>query len=150
MGETPKDLGWVGARAGFSIDAVFRQLLENVQGDVAAWKALRKGSQNEQMEVLPYPEYFAVRRESYRAGRTDSQIVQFRRTDTTIEVQYKTANKDGDVVTVVPKLEPSGRWHFVGADDHRLEEWEVRRDALEQLFFESRAKWADPPQKESR
>jgi len=35
---------WVEARAGFSLDAVFRELLAGARTDVEAWKAQRRSS----------------------------------------------------------------------------------------------------------
>jgi len=95
------------------------------------------------MEVLSYAESFAVRRESYRFGRTQVRVVLFRRTAEAIELEQQEQASEAKVTdTFIPILEPNGRWYFVASGDRRLEEWQVRRDALEQLFFDSRVTWA--------
>ena len=131
--QVPDDFDWVAAQANCSAAAMFERLLTSVRHDVERRNLLLKEVdvkfEFEELEggcevsrVVPSP---------FTGSKVDA-LVRFEREGRRIHVRGEDVDVD---FTAVVALDPGGVCRFVVAEA-MYSEWEIRRMALEQLFFE--------------
>lgn len=125
---------WVAQLAGpCSVTEVFRRLHEGVERDVLARNELLKNEGSRQRficEPQAPPGTFRVLHDSRRGARV---VVVFECDRQEILVR-RPANGDGVVFRVRPVLSLDGACRLL-VDGQELEEWHVRKKALESAFF---------------
>jgi hypothetical protein len=130
----PDDFDWVAAQAGCSASAMFEKLRAGVKEDVRRRNALIGRNDGWSFEVGEDDQGFDVAR--LEGGRfTGSRVaatVRFERAGRRIHVRGDELDVD---VTAIVALDAAGACRFV-VGEAIYAEWEIRRMALEQLFFE--------------
>lgn len=129
MEETPEELDWVSRRADCELDGAFEKLSVAVEEDVSNYNS-KSGLQSPHALVFQkrkeYPT-FSVYRPMY-AGALN---VRFYRKSDHIEIEDECG---AQMLSAKPLLTPNGRCKFqVGEEE--LEQWQLRRKALEAIFF---------------
>jgi hypothetical protein len=133
MNDQSADFDWVSAQSNCTVESVFRSLLAGVQKDVERRNGL-EGHDYWRFAVVEDEDGFEVTRAEAKAfERGDVQaFVTFHRADPRINVRGDGVDVD---LTILTGLNPSGACRlYVGEAEYA--EWEVRKMALELLFFE--------------
>ena len=138
MESIPQELNWVAAHTSCTVARVFRELFEGAKRDVEAINLAYKLRSDSCFIVDPgNADKFMIRR-----GESIEQVVTFWRSEGAIYVKDEAAK---DKFTVKVTVSASGRCKLkVGRAEHagqpekfgpELEQWQVRKMALESLFF---------------
>ena len=130
----PEDFDWVSAQAACSPASMFERLRAGVKQDVERRNALVSGDDASRFEFSEDSEAFDVTRlEGSRfADPRILALVRFERAGPRINVRGEDVDVD---FTAVLTLDPAGHCRFV-VGEALYAEWEVRRMALELLFFD--------------
>jgi hypothetical protein len=128
------DFDWVGAQAKCSTQSMFERLLTRVREDVQNRNGLFDRDDQWRFEFHEDEGEFEVSRlvPTGRTGTRAGALVRFVRTGRRIHVQGE--DIDVDFVAVVA-LDVTGQCRFA-VGEAMCADWEIRRMALEQLFFE--------------
>jgi hypothetical protein len=132
--DTAADFDWVGAQSKCSAHSMFEQLRTRVRGDVQSRNGLIGRDDRWRFEFDEDEEGFEVSRRvpSGATGTRVAALVRFERAGRRIHVH----GEDIDVQFVaVVTLDTTGLCRFV-VGEALYSDWEIRRMALEQLFFE--------------
>ena len=132
----PEDFDWVSAQAACSPAAMFERLRAGVKQDVERRNARVGLDDGSRFEFSEDGDAFDVTRLE-GAGFADPRIaalVRFERAGPRINVRGEDVDVD---FTAVLTLDPAGQCRFV-VGEALYAEWEVRRMALELLFFDER------------
>jgi hypothetical protein len=130
----PDDFDWVGAQAKCSAAAMFERLRTGVREDVQRRNGIFDRQDGWRFEFHDDGDQFEALRTlaSGGPGSKIAAVVRFERAGRRIHV----AGEDIDVdFTAVVTLDVTGICRFV-VGEAMYSEWEIRRLALEQLFFE--------------
>jgi hypothetical protein len=131
MEETPEELDWVNKRADCELEAAFRKLSEAVEKDVGTFNSRFQPKVGLEAVFKPREEFdtFSV----HRRRNSDVLWVTFRRKSKEIEIEDECGVQ---TLNAIPLLTENGRCKFqVGGEE--LEQWQLRRRALEAIFFRS-------------
>jgi len=130
----PEDFDWVSAQAECTPSALFERLRAGVQQDVERRNALVELEDGARFEFSEDSEAFDVTRlEGARFGDARiAALVRFERVGRRINVHGEDVDVD---FTAVPALDQSGQCRLV-VGEALYTEWEIRRMALELLFFD--------------
>jgi hypothetical protein len=129
MNNIPQELNWVEKRAACSVESVFREIQAGVENDIAIANAIRRFAPDN---------YFGSRLTSNGRVLVVAQLnvtgprVVFMFQGETIEVREE-ATSTRWVCTVT--LNDEGRCKLKLEDGTELEQWQLRKFALESLFF---------------
>ena len=127
----PDDFDWVTAQAGCTSETMFARLLAGVRQDIERRNALPEREDGARFELEEEVDRFEVTRLDASGSRVLA-FVEFERAGQRINVR-------GDGVdvrfTAIASLDVHGKCRFV-VGEAEYSEWEVRRMALELLFFE--------------
>jgi hypothetical protein len=128
MGTIPQEFEWVKARSACTIEKMFEQLHEGIGNDVAAINSFRKFPEEKGFEVKQ-----SGREYSFTIKRAEAirPFVKFAIAGDCINVSTD-ADKKGRDYRIT--LSDEGRCKLTENGEER-EQWQVRRAALEQLFF---------------
>ena len=130
----PDNFDWVRERAACSVAAVFRRLQSEVEQDIQAVNAVLGLDENQFcVSANASRDSFVVSREEHTGGE-----VRFWRGSN--EIQIKRNDRPDLVVTVT--LKDDGQCRLKMSTGEEVEPWQLRRMALEELFF---AEPATPP-----
>ena len=132
--QVPDDFDWVTAQARCSAAAMFERLRTRVREDVQRRNGIFDRNDGSKFEFHEDEDGFEASRTvpSGRSGGRVGAIVRFERTGRRIHVQ----GEDVDVeFTAVVSLDVTGLCRFV-IGEAVYSDWEIRRMALEPLFFE--------------
>lgn len=130
----PDNFDWVGAQAKCSTKSMFERLRTQVRQDVQNRNGLFDRDDRWRFEFDEDDDEFEVSR-LVPGGSTGTRVtasVRFARTGRRIHVQGE--DVDVEFVAIVT-LDVSGQCRFV-VGEATYSNWEIRRMALEQLFFE--------------
>lgn len=127
---TPEDVDWVSAQSKCNAALTFERLQAGVQQDVERRNAIGGRHDGWTFEFHEEDNEFEVSRLS-DSGRVMA-VVKFERAGRRIHVQGEDVEVD---FTAVVSLDPAGVCRCV-VGEALYSEWEIRRMALEQLFFE--------------
>lgn len=134
--DLPLDFNWVKARAACSLLVVFKSLEQGVREDVATIESLTDPRENIQFQVTASSKQFsAVRIDD--AVRGIGQSVDFRLGDGVITAHLASNKGEEPLFTASVTLDNEGQCKLRVGDEN-LEQWQVRRMALETLFFRAR------------
>ena len=130
----PDDFDWVAAQAKCSAASMFDRLRTHVREDVQRRNGLLDRDDGWTFEFDEEDDAFDVSRvvESGLGGPTVAALVRFERTGPRIHVHSEDIDLD---FTAVVALDVTGLCRFV-VGEAMYSDWEIRRMALEQLFFE--------------
>jgi hypothetical protein len=130
----PEEFDWVSAQAKCSAATMFERLQTRVREDVQRRNGIFDRQDGWKFEFHADDEGFEASRVVGRgsSGSGVSAVVRFERAGRRIYVQGEGIDLD---FTAVVTLDPSGLCRFV-VGEVMYAEWEIRRMALEQLFFE--------------
>ena len=132
---SPDDFNWVAAQSTCNAASMFDRLVAGVKEDVQRRNGLLGRDDGWAFEVHEDgDDEFEVSRVVKLGGRdsTVAALVRFERTGRRIQVHGDDVDVD---FTAVVALDATGACRFVVAEA-LYSEWEIRRMALEQLFFE--------------
>lgn len=124
---------WVQARGGCSLSASFQVLREMIDNDVKAANALKRHSLVFELNVQAAGKLIVIRHHDI-GGIDDSATVVFEMLADKITVSARTAAASAVLFSMAPFLNEDGECRF-GVNGQDLEFWQVRRMALEDLFF---------------
>jgi hypothetical protein len=130
MEETPSELDWVNARADCELKTSFQKLRDAVEKDVELY--------NTKFELQPPQSAVFQKRDEipsfsvYRKMPAGILSVEFRSTFDHIEIQDHCGVQE---LKVTPLLTPNGRCKFQVVGGEEVEQWQLRRKALEAIFF---------------
>jgi hypothetical protein len=133
LDQVPDDFNWVAAQSKCTAAAVFETLRLRVRDDVHRRNGLLGRNDGWTFEFSEDGDEFEVARA--QAGRRDGAVlavVSFARSGRRILVHSDDLDVD---LTAIVTLDPSGACKLI-VGEAMYSEWEVRRLALEQLFFE--------------
>lgn len=123
----PTNLDWVTARAECSLYKMFKELRNGVKQDVAKRNELRQEGERVRFEMgAESGKGFSV----FREGPTGTEAMDFFFENTEIRV----ADPNNVLFRMTVTVSNDGRCKFV-VDGKELEQWQVRKMALEKLFF---------------
>jgi hypothetical protein len=127
----PENLDWVEVRAKCSVSQMFKALEHSVRDDVGAMNKLRPQGDQPKFSVVSSQGQFSVtRREDSVSSETTSSV------DFLVEQgQIKVRTGSSDLLAARVTIADDGRCKFK-VKDTELEQWQVRKMSLEQLFFE--------------
>jgi hypothetical protein len=131
MATVPQELDWVKARATCSVLRAFNELRLGVEEDVKAANATPRPSE------LP-PLSFGV-----RSNTVGDYFIVFQQENAGARVEFNcqvdrmTIKNQNEEFSVTLTLNKEGRCKLRVDDGEELEQWQVRRIALEKLFFDS-------------
>jgi hypothetical protein len=128
MSTIPQELDWVNVRAGCTIEKMFQQLHDAIVEDIKSINQVRNYPDGRGFEVIVSPREYRV---TVRRGETIRPYVQF-----TIEGQNIRVVDDADTVNLSYGIAvgDEGRCKLTDHGEER-EQWQVRKCALEGLFF---------------
>lgn len=127
MASKATNLNWIKARADCSVAQVFKQLELGARNDVEEANEQRKPGDHHVFSVSAEPGRFSVVRAS-RSARPVS-------VDFSLEGEEIVARVGNEIkLTATITLNNEGRCMLV-VDGEELEQWNIRRMALEDLFF---------------
>jgi len=132
----PDDFDWVGAQAKCTAGLMFERLRTRVEEDVRRRNSLLDRQDGWKFEFYAEDGMFEVSR-LIRAGKVGA-VVQFERVGRRIHVQGEDIDVD---FTAIVSVDTTGVCRFV-VGEALYSDWEIRRMALELLFFEE----ADEPE----
>jgi hypothetical protein len=132
--QVPDDFDWVAAQAKCSTALMFERLRTRVREDVQRRNGIFNRNDGWKFEFHDEGDQFEVSRAvaSGFSGSKTAALVRFERVGRRINVQGEDLDVD---FTAVVTLDVTGLCRFV-VGEAMYSEWEVRRMALEQLFFE--------------
>ena len=122
MSEIPRDLDWVKEKAACSLAKVFKEIQAGVEQDI---KNMNASLQGKDFGISPESTGFVVHHLNL------SKSVLFYPESDHIRIMNQVTNEDYRVTLT---LNVEGRCKLLIAGDE-LEQWQVRRKALEALFF---------------
>ena len=125
------DFDWVGAQAECSAASMFERLRTRVEEDVRRRNGLLDRKDGWRFEFYAEDEAFEVSR-VVGPGTKVIAVVQFERVGSRIHVQGEDIDVD---FTAVVTVDTNGTCRFV-VGEALYSDWEVRKMALELLFFE--------------
>jgi hypothetical protein len=125
MNGIPRELDWVKARAACSLAQVFKELQLGVEDDVRTANVIRKLTADNEFGTKPINQGFVA----YRIGLTKN-VRFFLETDR-IEVHNDLTNEKHSLSLT---LNEEGRCKLL-SNGAEYEQWQVRKIALEGLFF---------------
>jgi len=131
----PDDFDWVAAQAKCSAASMFERLRTQVREDVQRRNGLFGRDDGWRFEFHEESDEFEVSRVAAASGFTiprPGALVRFARAGRRIQVQGEDVDVD---FTAVVTVDVSGVCRCV-VGEAMYSEWEIRRMALEQLFFE--------------
>ncbi len=137
--DVPDDFDWVTAQSACSAAALFARLHAQVTEDVARRTRLLQGDEGWTFEINQDGDAFEVWR--VVPGFTGSQVaasVRFERAGRRIQIHGDGVEVD---ITAVAALDAAGVCRLV-VGEAMYSDWELRRMALEELFFEE----LEPPE----
>lgn len=123
------DFDWVTERANCSTLKVFRSLELGVKADVDKRNAVRKNGEPK-WNIASSPERFSGFREGL--GEWSPHVIEFALEGDRIAVYSDSADIFGARITINNKGQCRLR-----VNDQELEEWQFRKKALEDLFFQA-------------
>jgi hypothetical protein len=127
--DVPVELDWVKVRAACSLAQVFKALALAIQADVEAVNALLKPESGTRFAFVSYePKRFSV---ACEVNHCPSDSVNFTWSETEILVSCR----DEIIFRASLTLTDSGRCKLK-VNGSELEQWQFRRKALEDLFFD--------------
>ena len=133
MSDTPKELDWVNVRASCSLLSMFRSLEVAVITDVEAAQSLPGGNPDRFKFQSHSGKSFSVTRMLDHSVPIGDAVV-FSCEKDAIHVQWREYSSTTPMFTATVTLDNDGNCKFrVG--DQSLEQWQVRRMALEKLLF---------------
>ena len=129
----PDDFDWVTAQAKCSAAAMFVRLRGTVEEDVRRRNALQDRDDEATFELTDEEDGFDVSRlvASFTGSRV-AALVRFERAGRRIHVRGDGVDVD---FTAIVALDAAGTCRFV-VGEATYSEWEIRRMALEELFFD--------------
>lgn len=131
MSQDHDDFDWVSAQAKCSAASLFERLRARVRDDVLRRNGIfDRGSAK--FEFDDDGDAFEVSRMRGGAASNVDAVVRFERAGSRIHVQSEDIDLD---LTAVVALDVNGQCRFV-VGEAMYSDWEIRRMALEQLFFE--------------
>jgi hypothetical protein len=132
----PDDFDWVAAQAKCSAAAMFERLRKRVREDVQRRNGMFDRRDGLKFEFHEEGDQFEVSRgvASGVTGSLVAAIVRFERAGRRIHVQGEDIDVD---FTAIVTLDVTGQCRFV-VGEVAYSDWEIRRMALEELFFEER------------
>lgn len=129
----PEDFDWVAAQSHCNAAAAFERLRAGAKEDVRRRNAVTGRDDGWSFEFAEDDDGFAVSRVQGRfTGATVAALVRFELAGRRINVRGEDVDVD---FTAVMTLDAAGQCRFV-VGEALYSEWEIRRMALEQLFFE--------------
>ena len=129
-----EDFDWVSAQSRCSAASMFAQLLDGVKRDVQRRRDLEDQDDGREFEFAEDGDSFEVSRlvpATFRGHEVDA-VVKFEREGRRIHIHGAEVEVD---FTVVVALDVTGVCRFL-VGEAMYSEWEIRRMALEQLFFD--------------
>jgi hypothetical protein len=133
---TPKDLNWVKERAACSLFKVFQSLQAGVEADVRDMQALVEPGIYLKFEFHCHTnQEFSVTRFDDPTLPTVGESIVFSlgRDKITVQTRISSGTREFFVATIT--LDNEGNCKLLVKDEAPLEQWQVRRMALEPLFF---------------
>jgi hypothetical protein len=132
---TPKDLNWVQARVECSLLKVFQSLQAGVQSDVNDMQPMLPTDGRIRLEFnIHNVNTFSVSRIDSSSGFVVGESVVFNLSAETIDVHLRDNKENRKLFSAAITLDDDGNCKLkVG--ENSLEQWQVRRTALERLFF---------------
>lgn len=129
----PDDLDWVAAQATCSAAQMFERLRAGVKKDVQRRNGVLSRRDGWRFEFYDDGSLFEVSRSvTSRAAGPGAAVVRFERAGRRIQIVGDEVDVD---VTAIVSLDGAGVCRFV-VGEAMYSEWELRRMALEHLFFE--------------
>jgi hypothetical protein len=120
-------LGWVRARAECLPRNAYARLMQGMREDVEIRNELQPDGDERVFKLVEHDDSFSV----FPAGRAGINVVRIDLRPTHIRI----SNDNGAIdLLVTPRLSVDGACIFE-VDGAELEEWQLRRKALESLFF---------------
>lgn len=126
MNGIPRELDWVKERAACTLAKVFRELHYGVAEDVKTANSLSLPNGNSFQVVIADEKAFTVRH-----GEAIKPVVTFMLEDKRIVISSDVSNEE---LRFTVGLNDEGRCQL-RQNGHEFEQWQVRRMALEGLFF---------------
>ena len=131
--QNPEDFNWVAAQSKCTAAAVFETLRTRVREDVQRRNGLLGRNDGWTFEFSDEGDEFeVVRTQAGRGGSNVSAVVIFARSGRRILIHGEDIDVD---LTAIVALDPSGACKLI-IGEAMYSDWEVRRMALEPLFFE--------------
>jgi len=131
--QSSHDFDWVSAQAQCNVRVMFERLRTRVRDDVLKRNGLLGRADGWRFEFDSEDDAFEVARLVGGGPQPNvTGIVTFERSGRRILIHSEDVELD---LTVVVALDPEGVCRFV-VDEAMYSDWEIRRMALEQLFFE--------------
>lgn len=131
--DAPEDFDWVAAQSHCNAAAAFERLRGGVKEDVRRRNAVLDRDDGWRFEFGEDAEGFDVSRVEGRfSGANVAALVRFERAGRRINVHGEDVDVD---FTAVMALDAAGLCRFL-VGEAMYADWEIRRMALEQLFFE--------------
>jgi hypothetical protein len=129
MNGTPQELNWVEKRSACSVEQVFRELQNGIESDVASLNAIRRYAPDNRFiaQLTSDGRVLIVAQEGVSGPR-----VKFFTLDGKIEVRDEVTSKR---LLAALTLNNEGRCKLKLEDGMELEQWQLRKMALEGLFF---------------
>lgn len=129
MDETPKELDWVKERAGCTIEKMFDLLHQAIEEDVKSVNVIRNLPESRQFEVILSKKEYEFK---VKMAETVRPFVRFAIEENCIVVTSDSATTPKQEYRI--SLSNEGRCKLT-LHGEELEQWQVRRSALEGLFF---------------
>jgi hypothetical protein len=131
--QAPEDFNWVAAQSKCTAAAVFETLRVRVREDVQRRNTLLGRNDGWTFEFFEEGDEFEVERTATVRGESKTlAVVSFARSGRRILIHSEEIDID---LTAIVVLDPSGACKLV-VGEALYSDWELRRMALEQLFFE--------------
>jgi hypothetical protein len=131
--QVPEDFNWVAAQSKCTAAAVFETLRVRVREDVQRRNTLLGRNDGWTFEFFEEGDEFEVERTATVRGESKTlAVVSFARSGRRILIHSEEIDID---LTAIVVLDPSGACKLV-VGEALYSDWELRRMALEQLFFE--------------
>jgi hypothetical protein len=133
--QTPDDFDWVGPQSACNAKSMFTRLQSGVKHDVERRNGISDRDDGWRFEFHEDADEFEVSRVVEGGQGKESAFVTFDRQGRRIHV-----HGDGVDVefTAIVSLDVTGKCRFI-VGEAEYSQWEIRRMALEQLFFEEEA-----------
>jgi hypothetical protein len=120
-------LGWVRARAECLPRNAYARLMQSMRHDVEIRNELHPDGDERLFKLVEHDDSFSV----FPTGRAGIDVVRIDLRPTHIGISHDNGSID---LLVTPRLSAAGACIFE-VDGAELEEWQLRRKALESLFF---------------
>jgi hypothetical protein len=126
---------WVQARAGCSLPGTFHVLREMIDNDVKAANELKRAGFTFELNAQPSGKLLVIRHHDI-GGMEDTSVIVFELLPDRITVSDRGQMSTKLLFSAIPYLNEEGECLLtVGGQDLKL--WQVRRKALDDLFFGS-------------